>query len=90
MSVYFYVFLLYLLKTYILWDITPYIPAKIKPDFAYSRPGKMEAIWSSETSADFYWNTKHHIPEDRTFQEHKCESLKLNNIPISFGDSCVY
>jgi hypothetical protein len=88
MSVYSYVFLLYLyLKNYILWDITTYILAKFKPSLACSRPAEIEAIWSSETSGDFHWNTKHYIPEDRTFQDHKCENLKSK---ISFGNTCVY
>jgi hypothetical protein len=49
----------------------------------------MEAIWSSETSGDFHWNTKRYIPEDTTFQDHKCENLKSNKISISFGSACV-
>jgi hypothetical protein len=28
----------------------------------------MEAMYSSETSADFHWTTLHYIPEDKTLQ----------------------
>jgi hypothetical protein len=36
---------------------------------------KMEAKYSSETSADFQRTTQHYIPEDRTRQKHWRENL---------------
>jgi hypothetical protein len=36
----------------------------------------MEAICSSETSADFQRTTKRYIPEDSTLYNHRCENLK--------------
>jgi hypothetical protein len=36
----------------------------------------MEAIFSSETSVDFQWTTRRHIPEEDTLQNHRCENLK--------------
>jgi hypothetical protein len=91
LSVYSYVFLLFFyLNSYILWDITSYMPAKIKPSLAYCRPGKMEVTCSSETSGDFHCNTKHYISEDRKFQDHTCKNLKSNNISISFGSTCMH
>jgi hypothetical protein len=43
---------------------------------AYSSTLKMEATFSSETSVDFQPTTRRYIPEDRTFQCHRCENLK--------------
>jgi hypothetical protein len=37
---------------------------------------KMEAICSSETSVETRGTTRHHIPEDDTLHNHRCENLK--------------
>jgi hypothetical protein len=37
---------------------------------------KMEAICSSETSADFQRTTRRYIPKDGTLHNHRCENLK--------------
>jgi hypothetical protein len=37
---------------------------------------KMEAISSSETSVATQQTTRHHIPEDNTLHNHRCENLK--------------
>jgi hypothetical protein len=36
----------------------------------------MEAIYSSEMSVNFQWNTRHCISEDTTFHNHRCEDLQ--------------
>jgi hypothetical protein len=36
----------------------------------------MEAIYSSETSVATQRTTRHHIPEDDTLHNHRCENLK--------------
>jgi hypothetical protein len=43
---------------------------------AYSSTLKMEAMCSSETSADFQRTTRRYIPEDSTLYNHHCENLK--------------
>jgi hypothetical protein len=51
---------------------------------------KMEAICSSETSADFQWDTWHYIPEDGTLNNRRCGYLKsyrkkiTNSVELSF------
>lgn len=35
----------------------------------------MEAIYFSETSADFQRITRYYIPEDRTIQNNRCENI---------------
>jgi hypothetical protein len=42
---------------------------------AYSSTLKMETICSSETSVDFQWTTRHYIPDDSAFCNHRCEKL---------------
>jgi hypothetical protein len=34
------------------------------------------AIFSTETSVEFKQTTRHYIPEDSTFHNHRCENLK--------------
>jgi hypothetical protein len=36
----------------------------------------MEAICSSETSANFQRTTRRDVPQDRTLYNHRCENLK--------------
>jgi hypothetical protein len=43
---------------------------------AYSSTLKMEAVCSSETSADFQRTTLNHIPVDKILHNHRCENLK--------------
>jgi hypothetical protein len=50
---------------------------------AYYSTLKMEAIYSSETSAHFYQTTQHYIPEERTLQQ-------LWEPQIQQGRSCMY
>jgi hypothetical protein len=45
---------------------------------------KMEAICSSETSADTQRTTRHHIPEDNTLHNHLCENLQSWNLSACF------
>jgi hypothetical protein len=45
----------------------------------------MEAIYSTETSVDTQWTTRHHIPEDDTLDNHHCENLKFNIFEIHFN-----
>jgi hypothetical protein len=54
---------------------------------------KIEAICSSETSAESQRTTRRHIPEDGTLHNHRCENLKsystsclINEHPSSPGD----
>jgi hypothetical protein len=42
----------------------------------------MEAIYSSETSVNIQRTTRRYIPEDSTFNNHRCENLK-SYLPIS-------
>jgi hypothetical protein len=50
--------------------------------FSYSSTLKVEAIYSSETSADFQRSTQRYIPEDSTFHNHRSENLKsYKNFP---------
>jgi hypothetical protein len=44
------------------------------PRLAYFPTLKMEAMYSSETSADL----RSYIPEDRTLHSHLCQNLKFN------------
>jgi hypothetical protein len=48
------------------WFLAELIPSTLK----------MEAICSSETSADTKRTTRRHIPEDDTLNNHRCETLK--------------
>jgi hypothetical protein len=43
----------------------------------------MEAISSSETSADFQRTTRRYIPEDDILQNYRCENLK------SYINTCI-
>jgi hypothetical protein len=43
---------------------------------AYSSTLNIEAICSSETSADFQRTARHYIPEDSTLHNHCCENPK--------------
>jgi hypothetical protein len=67
------------MKSTISWNIT--LCSLLPPAFillsssTYSTL-KMEAISSSETSADFQRTTRHYIPEDSTLHIHHCENLK--------------
>jgi hypothetical protein len=47
---------------------------------AYSSTLKMEAIFSSETSAETRRTTRRHIPEDDSLHNHRCENLKSYNM----------
>jgi hypothetical protein len=42
----------------------------------------MEAIRSSEMSGATQWTTWHHIPEDDTLHNHRCENLKSYKLYI--------
>jgi hypothetical protein len=44
----------------------------------------MEAIRSSETSGTTHRTTRRHIPEEDTFQNHRCENLKSYNNATAF------
>jgi hypothetical protein len=44
---------------------------------AYSSILKIEAIFSSETSADIQRTTRLYIPENSTLHDHRCENLKF-------------
>jgi hypothetical protein len=52
------------------------IPAEPVACLAYSSTLKMEATYSSETLADFQWNTRRYIPGDRILYNRRCENLK--------------
>jgi hypothetical protein len=75
-----------LLKSSILWDITPCRPLKVNVRqatcftlvscLAYSSTVKMEAKCSSETSVDIQRTTRCYIPEDGILHNHRCENLK--------------
>jgi hypothetical protein len=43
---------------------------------------KMEAISSPETLVETQRNTRRHIPEDDTLQNHRCENLKSYEVRI--------
>jgi hypothetical protein len=43
----------------------------------------MEAICSSETSVETHLTTRHHIPEDDTLHNHRCENLKSYILMLS-------
>jgi hypothetical protein len=42
----------------------------------------MEAVYSSEKSANFYQTTRRHIPEGYTFYRHSCDNLKSNKYSV--------
>jgi hypothetical protein len=44
----------------------------------YSLTLKTDAVWFSETSANFSCITRHHIPEYNTLHSHRCENLRSN------------
>jgi hypothetical protein len=48
----------------------------------------MEAMCSSETSADAQRTTRRYIPEDGTFHNHRCENLKSSrkSVPKKIKD----
>jgi hypothetical protein len=52
---------------------------------------KMEAIYSSETSAATQETTRRHIPEDNTLHNHRCENLKSNmtSLSSSMASQCI-
>jgi hypothetical protein len=65
--------------------------------WAYSSTMKMEAVRSSETSADTQRTTRSYIPEDSTLHNHRCENLKsyifiysLLNDAASISDCIVF
>ena len=41
-----------------------------------------EGITISETTEAVYLSTKHDVPEDLTFQQHRCENLKYRKMGI--------
>jgi hypothetical protein len=45
------------------------------PCFAYSLTLRMEALRSSETSVNFCYTTRRHIPDDSKPYSHRCENL---------------
>jgi hypothetical protein len=45
----------------------------------------MEAICSSETLVASQQTTRHHIPEDDTIHNHRCENLKTYILFMSWG-----
>jgi hypothetical protein len=47
----------------------------------------MEAVCSSETSANLYRITQHHIPEDSNLHDHRCEKLTINDEGVPYNDS---
>jgi hypothetical protein len=53
---------------------------------------KMEVICSSETSVATQQTTRHHIPEDDTLHNHRCENLKSHVVSYRrFGGTrCPY
>jgi hypothetical protein len=54
---------------------------------------KMEAICSSEASIETQRTTRHHIPEDGTFHNHRCENLNSYIVIIHFiskQKTCVW
>jgi hypothetical protein len=53
----------------------------------YSSTLKMEAICSSETSADIQWTTRRYIPEDNNRQYQRY--LPKNDVRQNFGVICV-
>jgi hypothetical protein len=44
----------------------------------FSSTLRMEAICSSETSAEYQRTTRHYISEDRTLHNHRCENLRFH------------
>jgi hypothetical protein len=40
----------------------------------------MEAVRSSETSMDFYRNTRRHMPENSMLHSDSCEDIKSNKL----------
>jgi hypothetical protein len=49
---------------------------------AYCSTLKMESVFSSETSLNFYRTTRRHVPWDGTLHSYRCESL-ISNITLT-------
>jgi hypothetical protein len=50
--------------------------------FAYSTNLKMEAMSTTETSANFHWIALRYVPEGRPVHNHRCEKLRSNYVVL--------
>jgi hypothetical protein len=48
-------------------------------------PSILVEVYSSEWSANSYWNTRRHTPVDNTIHNHRHDEFQIKYIWVSFG-----